>query len=394
MPRKKDAGSRRPPGSTNRAASARSKQPPQQLEAGGGDGDGDGDGDSDDNEAEDGFSPAPAPAPAAAKSPSMSWDQIREWDAPPDAPPPPPPPRAVAKRQRLPPVGPAADGCADPSCADPSCAPLQRRAGTGPRAADLPAEQARLQENVLGLAKDNKAAAIRALVAAHGLSAAYGNSIGQTALHVAAIWNATDAGAVLIELGADVNAKNDLTGAAPLHMAAMRGRREFCTLLLAHGADPTLPEDSGRVAAQMADDRTLAVFLMKATERWQGRQADVLADLPAPELSLSDSDDSDDDGREEADSDSDDDGGGDDDDDDDDDDDEDEEERRVHKVRLAEQLKEKGNAAFRAGSHAEAARLYSKALALDASNHLAYANRSNCWGKLHRWEDAVADARK
>ena len=41
---------------------------------------------------------------------------------------------------------------------------------------------------------------------------------------------------------------------AALHMAAMRGRREACAMLVKRGADPTLTDDSGRVAADMTDD--------------------------------------------------------------------------------------------------------------------------------------------
>jgi TPR repeat protein len=71
-----------------------------------------------------------------------------------------------------------------------------------------------------------------------------------------------------------------------------------------------------------------------------------------------------------------------------------EEGHRLAMARQAEQLKEEGNNAFRAGSHAEAALLYGEALALDTGNYLAYANRSNCWGKLGNWKDAVSDARR
>ena len=75
--------------------------------------------------------------------------------------------------------------------------------------------------------------------------------IGQTALHIAGIWNAVEAGEVLIDLGADVNARNDMSGATPLHMAATRDRIEFCALLLTRGADPEIEDTGGRLAADM-----------------------------------------------------------------------------------------------------------------------------------------------
>jgi ankyrin repeat protein len=109
------------------------------------------------------------------------------------------------------------------------------------------------------LAKDNKAAEIRQLVDKFGVSACYGNQIGQTGLHIAAIWGCIDAGAALIELGADVNAQNDLSGSSPLHMGATRGRLEMCRMLLQHGADHLMRDDSGRVAAEMAEQPELKV---------------------------------------------------------------------------------------------------------------------------------------
>jgi hypothetical protein len=41
----------------------------------------------------------------------------------------------------------------------------------------------------------------------------------------------------------------------------MRGRQEFCAMLVKRGADPTLTDDSGRVAADMTDNAELAAWL-------------------------------------------------------------------------------------------------------------------------------------
>ena len=86
------------------------------------------------------------------------------------------------------------------------------RRSDGPRPADVPPQLARAQDSILvrarlphppahrlsgsdlccvcgqSLAKDNKAAEIKQLVATPGIAANYGNQIGQTALHIAAIW--------------------------------------------------------------------------------------------------------------------------------------------------------------------------------------------------------------
>lgn len=50
-----------------------------------------------------------------------------------------------------------------------------------------------------------------------------------------------------------MDAQNDLSGATPLQMGASRGRLEVCKLLLARGADPTMRDDGGRCAADLAD---------------------------------------------------------------------------------------------------------------------------------------------
>eukprot|EP01043_Picozoa_sp_COSAG02_P025976 COSAG02_NODE_1481_length_12389_cov_15.643857_3_plen_195_part_00 len=141
-----------------------------------------------------------APAP-------MSWSDIANWDKAPDLPPPPPPSQRGGAGPQF-----DSDECMDPACVDPMCAPLQKRVEGQPRAADMGAETVRLQEAMLGLAKDNKADEIRQLCS-KGLSAAYGNSIGQTALHIAGIWNAVEAGEALLDHGALIDAKNDLSGA-------------------------------------------------------------------------------------------------------------------------------------------------------------------------------------
>ncbi|KAF3791046.1 Hsp70-Hsp90 organizing protein 3 [Nymphaea thermarum] len=61
---------------------------------------------------------------------------------------------------------------------------------------------------------------------------------------------------------------------------------------------------------------------------------------------------------------------------------------------MADEAKAKGNAAFSAGRFEEAARHFSDAIALAPSNHVLYSNRSAAYASLHKYSDALADAKK
>jgi STIP1 family protein 1 len=61
---------------------------------------------------------------------------------------------------------------------------------------------------------------------------------------------------------------------------------------------------------------------------------------------------------------------------------------------LAEQLKEKGNTAFRNGNYEEAEDLYTQAIQKYSSNPLIFTNRANVRLKLQKWEGAVNDCLK
>lgn len=60
----------------------------------------------------------------------------------------------------------------------------------------------------------------------------------------------------------------------------------------------------------------------------------------------------------------------------------------------AEQLKEKGNAAFRNGEYIEAEDLYTQAITKYSRNPLIFTNRANARLKLQRWDGAVNDCLK
>ena len=96
---------------------------------------------------------------------------------------------------------------------------------------------------------------------ASGSDPSSANPMGQTALHIAAIWGSMGVGALLIEAGATIEAANKMGGITPLMCAAQRGRTEFARLLLARGADPKTQDDSGRVAFMFAEDDELRELL-------------------------------------------------------------------------------------------------------------------------------------
>jgi len=72
------------------------------------------------------------------------------------------------------------------------------------------------------------------------------------ALYFAAIGGNRDIAERLLAAGADVNARSE--SAAPIHGAVLGGRVEMVRLLLARGANPSLPDYKGRDAGQLAED--------------------------------------------------------------------------------------------------------------------------------------------
>lgn len=65
-----------------------------------------------------------------------------------------------------------------------------------------------------------------------------------------------DIAALLIKFNTCVNA-TDKWAFTPLHEAAQKGRTQLCALLLAHGADPTMKNQEGQTALDLATVNTI-----------------------------------------------------------------------------------------------------------------------------------------
>ena len=83
------------------------------------------------------------------------------------------------------------------------------------------------------------------------------NEVGQTGLHLAAMWGHTAAVEVLVKAGADVNQANDW-GMTPLHYAVEKGEHEIVKLLVQFGADKYAASTKGvRPWEKATDDMML-----------------------------------------------------------------------------------------------------------------------------------------
>lgn len=112
-------------------------------------------------------------------------------------------------------------------------------------------------------------AAVRSLLqngASVGLAAR--NEMQVQPLHAAVAGRNAEAVALLLEHGADVDARQQV-GYTPLMSAASAGREDIADLLLARGADPSLTSDDGKTAATIAVDRGHHAL----AERLQGARA-------------------------------------------------------------------------------------------------------------------------
>jgi ankyrin repeat protein len=80
------------------------------------------------------------------------------------------------------------------------------------------------------------------------------NQMANTALHAALAGRRAEVVKILLDAGADVDAKQH-GGWTPLHSAAANGDRAMVDLLLARGAKPSAANDAGVTAAAFARER-------------------------------------------------------------------------------------------------------------------------------------------
>jgi ankyrin repeat protein len=103
-------------------------------------------------------------------------------------------------------------------------------------------------------------AAVKALIAAGAdVNAHATNALKVAALHAAVAGRNMEAIKAVLAAGADANAKQQ-AGFRPMHEAGGNANRALAELLLAHGADPTLPADDGKNAIDYAKDKGHAEF--------------------------------------------------------------------------------------------------------------------------------------
>jgi hypothetical protein len=119
------------------------------------------------------------------------------------------------------------------------------------------------------------------------------NKIGQTGLHVAAIWGNIEVAEVLIRYGADVNAQNQF-GITPLHMASQSSKHAVAKLLIECGAEPSIKAGNGMRAHEVAKDQKMRELCgapsLKAHAAVIADDVELLRELLANGIELSEQD--------------------------------------------------------------------------------------------------------
>eukprot|EP00928_Gymnodinium_smaydae_P037368 TRINITY_DN25952_c0_g1_i1.p1 TRINITY_DN25952_c0_g1~~TRINITY_DN25952_c0_g1_i1.p1 ORF type:complete len:517 (-),score=79.34 TRINITY_DN25952_c0_g1_i1:121-1671(-) len=118
---------------------------------------------------------------------------------------------------------------------------------------------------ILDCARRNDASGVRKIVA-RGCPPTFANPVGQSALHIGALWGSVDAVKALLELKANPCAQNDKRRATPLHVAATGrgppGKRADCVkVLLEYKGNPEMTDHAGDKAIDLADDDEVRIAL-------------------------------------------------------------------------------------------------------------------------------------
>ena len=115
---------------------------------------------------------------------------------------------------------------------------------------------------LLSATAKNDIVQVRDLVENQGVPVTHQNGIGQTALHIAALWGHVNVVRYLVEKGANVDAANQLTGATPLHCALSSHRisseqqAAIANVLVQQGgADPLLEDKAGKAPIEYVDKK-------------------------------------------------------------------------------------------------------------------------------------------
>ena len=127
-------------------------------------------------------------------------------------------------------------------------------------------------ELLLSASAKNELDNVKDMVENQGVPVSHCNGVGQTALHVAALWGHIEVARYLIEAGANVDAANRIAGATPLHSTLQSAHRitadqqlAMVNLLLDVGkADPKVEDRFGKTPAEyMERDHPYRDTLMK-----------------------------------------------------------------------------------------------------------------------------------
>lgn len=102
--------------------------------------------------------------------------------------------------------------------------------------------------------------AVKILIAAGAdVNAAAKNGLKVAALHAAVASGKLEIVKAVLQAGGDPNAQQQ-AGFRAIHEAGIKANRPLAELLIAHGADPSLPNDAGTTAIDLARDQGHAEF--------------------------------------------------------------------------------------------------------------------------------------